>query len=195
LAFRNADEMFLSGTTGVIYIAPDPLVTLAENTVAAPGSIVTVPVSIDNARYLETAELEIHYDTGLLDVSAVRLGSLTGDGELSVVVDDAAGILFVSINLPSVLTGGAGSLAEIDFAVSEEARRSRTLLDLQRVSLNDGALLLTEVPQVGEDSTDGTITVRKARRPDRPVALFDLPGQRLNGGMLSEFRKGKIRWD
>jgi hypothetical protein len=119
-------------------------------------------VNIDNADLLETVDLRIAYDTTLLDVTSagVRKGSLASASTVTVNVDDASGMIYVSMLMRTPLSGGAGSLLEIDFHVVSNAAPSVTRIDLQSLSLNEGQLVLTIVPVNGADSTDGILTIQ-----------------------------------
>jgi len=168
--------------TGFVLPVPvaDPLVTIGNiggSFTGTPGSTVTIPVNIDNADLLESVELRIAYDTTLLDVAAsgVRKGSLTGASTLIVNVDDAAGLVYVSMVMTRPLSAGAGSLLEIDFKVSQKAAAGETRIDLQSLSLNEGQLVLTIVPVNGADSTDGLLTIQSVAASENLVAKAENP--------------------
>jgi hypothetical protein len=221
LAFRpdGGDfDLFGSSTLGVVYVLPDPLVSLSLDGSGSAGDVVSVPVNISDGEGLQSLSLTIQYDPAVLEVSPenIKPGSLTAGAEIETTVDDDAGTILVTLTTPAPLAAGAGSLLEIDFRISPQARPGITLLDLQQVRLNEGGLILTTDPVRGDDPTDGRIRVLPRSEPDRLVALFDLPGKRLNtrmdtrldfdsgdlvskdhrpglAGMLR--RRAKIRWD
>ncbi|HLF92904.1 MAG TPA: SdrD B-like domain-containing protein, partial [Planctomycetota bacterium] len=113
----------------------------------------TVPVLIDDALGLEAADLQIFYDTALLDVlpGGVRKGALTSDGLLVANVNDAAGLITVGLAMSRPRGEGGGRLLEIDFQIKATADSGPTLLDLRRVSLDEDGLIATQ--------EDGQITV------------------------------------
>jgi hypothetical protein len=150
----------LPGIIDFTFVA-DPLVNMPTDITGTPGSTVTVPVMIDNADLLESVVLKIGYDTNRLDVAAigVRTGSLSSGGDLLVNVDDAVGTIYISLLTQPALTAGSGSLLEIDFQIRSDAVGGVTPIDLQSLSLNEGALVLTIEPVAGADATDGQITI------------------------------------
>jgi hypothetical protein len=182
LAFRpngGTFDVLASSNRGVVYVLPDPLVSLPSNTSATAGSTVTVPVNIDNGDSVLSATIRLTYDTDRLDVtsSGVHLGSLTGDGTLVANVDDSAGTIDITLNLSSPLGPGAGSLVEIDYQVDPTAVGSATL-DLQSVILNGGALILTAQPIAGADSTDGLIAIQPPLRSSNAEDMMSFnPGE------------------
>jgi hypothetical protein len=174
LAFRanGGDfDLLAASNRGVIYIAPDPLVNMPQVS-GMPESTVTVPVNIDRATQVQSLDLQIRYDTALLDVeeSGVHLGALIVDGNLSVNVDDAAGMISIAVDLPAALGPGSGSLLEIDYKIAATAQPGPTRIDLQQVVLNDGALILTIDPVAGDDPTDGLLTIIPAAGSSRGAA-------------------------
>jgi hypothetical protein len=87
----------------------------------------------------------------------------------------------------SALDGGSGSLLELEFRI-KAAPGLQTSIDLQYVSLNDGRLILNEVPREGQDPTDGSIAVapQPATAPTRNgVASVDMSAaQSLSQALL-----------
>jgi hypothetical protein len=162
LAFRPITgdvEVLASSARGVIYILPDPLVSIAS-VAGVAGSTVTVPINIDNAKHLSSAAMLVQYDTELLDVASdgVQLGTVTAGGTLTTVVDDAAGTISIALTVGQPLGPGGGSLVEIQYQIKASAT-GEAIIDLQEVVLNDGALILTEQPLPGADPTDGSISI------------------------------------
>jgi hypothetical protein len=150
-----------AGIGPIVRGGPDPLVSVARDFKAAPGQIVTVPINLDTAAGLDGAQLRLGYDSSSLEVVAVRRGTLTGDFDY-LVQRDEPGLLSVDMAGMNALSGGAGSLIEIDFRVKAGAAAGVRLLDLQWAELNDGDLTLTPAPQVGLDATDGLLTITAA---------------------------------
>jgi hypothetical protein len=181
LAFKSvsggSSELLVSSTRGVVYIVPDPLVNMPTTLKGRPGTRVTVPVLIDNAFGLEALDLQIAYDTAILDVlpGGVRLGSVTGDGLLVANVNGAAGLIRVGVAMAQPRGEGGGTLLEIDFQIHPTAAPGGTQLDLRLVSLNEDGLILTQIPIVGPDPTDGLLTVFQLGEI-RGVKFEDLDG-------------------
>jgi hypothetical protein len=143
---------------------PDPFVSLPTTLSATPGSIVTVPLTIDDARGLEALDVQIGYDPAALEVVAVRPGTVTAGATL-IKGPPTSGTLTVGavLGAPRAEAGG-GTLLEIDLRVKPTAPLGGTPIDLRRVSLNEGWLVLTPTPVAGPDPTDGQLTVVPAPR-------------------------------
>jgi hypothetical protein len=142
------------GYPAITYVGADPLVSLGRIE-ARGGALVTVPVLLDTAADLASVQLQLAYPADALALVGVRLGSLTPDFEL-LVVDRRPGALRIDMSSLLALTGGAGSLLELDFRVADNA--SGVLpLDLQWAQLNETHLTLQPLPVPGNDPTDGEI--------------------------------------
>jgi hypothetical protein len=165
---------------GIVVPAPiaDPLVNIPAAIHASAGSIVSAPVNLDDASYLESADLKIAYDPAVLSVTpgGIRKGTLTSEGTLIASVDDEAGTVTVSLYLSAPLDSGQGSLIEIDYTVRGDAASGITRLDLQAAALNEGALVLTHVPRIGADPTDGLISIALQSLHDEPESLREIWG-------------------
>ena len=155
--------MFLSLTLiGEIAALADPLVNIPTNLSGTPGSTVTAPINIDNAEGLEAADLTFSYDSALLDVLAVRTGTVTSGGTLITnpnPVTAATGTIQISLAMTTPRPAGGGSLLEVDFQIKSTAGPVTTPVNLQSVSLNEGGLVLTPPVLIGADSNDGLITI------------------------------------
>jgi hypothetical protein len=172
LAFKNAHELLVSTTSGDVYSVPDPLVNMPTNITGAAGTTVTIPINIDNALGLESIDIGnfigglpgITYDTTILDATNLSIRAGTVLPALSTIVanvNDTAGTMYIAVALnPSVpITVFNGSLLLIDFQIKAGAADGTTKIDLRNVSLNEGGLILTQVPRPGDDVTDGAIIV------------------------------------
>jgi hypothetical protein len=133
----------------------------------APGQVVTVPVEIQDANGVRSADITINYDTDLLDatdasISAVKAAdSVWPDGTpWAPNVDDATGTIIVTIFTFPPLGAGGGSLMTIDFTIKIDAQPgTSTNIDLERVSLNEGQIPYDPQPTKGDDPTDGEVTI------------------------------------
>ncbi|QDV82500.1 cohesin domain-containing protein [Stieleria magnilauensis] len=140
-------------------------VDIADDLTAAPASVVSVPVNIDDADGVRGAEIRLSYDTDLLDLEKadVTAGSVWDSGndtQVTVNVDDATGTIIIFISSSSELAATAGSLVELQFTVDHDATvGATTTLDLTSVVLNEGQLSVTPSPIAGDDETDGTLTI------------------------------------
>ena len=146
-----------TGISPLTAVGPDPLVDIPRDLTAQAGGLVTVPVRLDTAAYLESAQLSIAWDAGQLELVEVRRGSLTEDFQWFV-SDQQAGSLTVDMSRLAQMDGGQGSLLELVFRVDSNARGS-VGIDLQMARLNDTRLTLNPAPQIGADPTDGLIQV------------------------------------
>jgi hypothetical protein len=132
---------------------------------------VATPINIDDAAGIRAAEIRVSYDTTILDLTEndVSAGSVwSGDTTVQVVasVDDAAGMIVISIFGAEALPATGGSLVELNFTVQSGATvDSSAVVDLTQVRLNEGAIPLDTPPQTGLDATDGLITVTENDNP------------------------------
>jgi hypothetical protein len=146
------------GGGAINFSGPDPRVDVPIDATADRGAVVTVPVRIDTALGLESAQLRIAYDASRFDLVEVRRGSISGDFGWFIASTEA-GRITVDMTRLAALAGGAGTLLDIDLRVRADALPGVSPIDLQYARLNDGHLTLGVVPQPGADETDGRITV------------------------------------
>ena len=154
----------------------DPYVHIATDLTGAPGSMITVPVLIDDAVDLEAADLRLSYDATLLEVVAVRAGSVTTGATIitnPTPASNATGTLTVGLALTTPRPAGGGSLLEIDFRIKPTATSGATALNLTQVSLNEDGLVLSPLPVPGHDGSDGILTIRSTTPNTPPVAVAD----------------------
>jgi hypothetical protein len=192
----------------VIVSGRDPLVSLPTTLQAAPGGMVTVPVTIDDALGLEAGDLVLGWDTSQLEVVAVRTGTVTAGATLMThqpAPTTDGGLLHVGLVLRAPRPGsGGGSLLEVDYRVAPIAEAGPIALDLRQVTLNEGGLVLTPLPVPGPDPTDGRITVVNAAAPAlaeaaiRPALIGDAAGPATSPASSSsedELRAATLRAD
>jgi parallel beta-helix repeat protein len=139
---------------------PDPVVSLGSVPNALPGEIVTLPVNLDTAAGLESAQVRIRYDADTFEVVDVRRGELTADFGWFI-KQEAPGTLSVDMSRMSALSGGSGSLLDVDLRVNPTAASGRHAIDLEWASLNEDALTLNPAPKAGQDPTDATVQVSR----------------------------------
>jgi len=145
---------------GIIAVGRDPLLSIPENLAAQRGSMVTVPILVDDATDLFLADIDLRYDTNVFDLSdsGVSLGALTTGWNLISNVDDADGRVRLSAYSISALSSGFGSIVELEFNVRSDAVLGVTVIDLlESCSLNEGGLVLTL--QDGEVGIQDAITI------------------------------------
>ncbi len=140
-------------------------VDIPDDLTAAPAAIISVPVNIDSAEGVRSAEIRLSYDTALLDLdpSAIIFGSVWGnssDTQVVANVDDPTGTVVIFVSASTPLGTISGSLVELSFeVVSGAAVGTTTVIDLTEVVLNEGAINLSLLPIVGPDATDGLLTI------------------------------------
>ena len=163
------------GAVPLTFAGPDPVVSIGANPTGTPGGTVIVPVNLDLAAGLESAQIEIGYDPTVLEVVMVRKGTLTGDFQWFIVKQEA-GLIRIDTSRIGALDGGAGSLVDIEFRIRTDVTigTTSTRVDLRHATLNDTRLTLNPVPQPGPDATDGSIGIRPpttARNDGAPAGV------------------------
>lgn len=140
-------------------IGPDPLVSIPTTMTAALDELVTVPVLVDPADGLSSAQITLAYDAAVLELVEVRRGAWTENfGIFLYGAED--GLLKIDMNGDAnSVDSGTGAIAQAVFRVIGLPATGSTTMDLQRVTLNDGQLVLTPVSVPGEDATDGRVTI------------------------------------
>ncbi|HUG67971.1 MAG TPA: cohesin domain-containing protein [Pirellulaceae bacterium] len=139
-------------------------VQIADGIVGHPSERVTVPVNIDDATGVRAAEIRIEYDTAQLDVQRkdIAAGSAWAGTAVAIAnVDQHAGAIVVFVFSTESLAGGSGSVIDVSFTIRSDALPNEAAIDLAKVRLNEGQIELTGVPQVGADTTDGSITIQR----------------------------------
>ncbi|MCX7891791.1 MAG: Ig-like domain-containing protein [Burkholderiales bacterium] len=115
--------------------------SVAPGISGTPGSVVTVPVLLDDATGLESAQLRVAFDPDALELIGVRRGTVAADFQWFVQRPEA-GVAYVDMSRLSAVTGGSGTLVEIDFVINEGAP-AEIPVDLQWVRLNEGYFATT----------------------------------------------------
>ncbi|MCW5625570.1 MAG: hypothetical protein KIT73_12730, partial [Burkholderiales bacterium] len=144
------------------FVGPDPVVSVTANPSGRPGSVVTVPVSLDTAAGLESVQLRIAYDPAVLEYVELRRGDLTADFNWFV-SSHVPGLVTVDATRLQPLARGTGALLQIDFRIREGASAGDTAIDIQAAALNETRLTLNPLPVPGLDATDGRVTVETAK--------------------------------
>ena len=139
-------------------------VAIPTDLTVEPSGQLVVPVEISDAEGVRGVEIEINYDTDLLDTDSdsIAVGSVWSGAGATVVadVDDGAGTIVIWVFAAEGLDSGSGSLVDITFtAAGDAAVGTSTEIDLAEVVLNEKEISVDPEPQPGEDSTDGQITL------------------------------------
>jgi hypothetical protein len=140
------------------FAGADPLVSLPRTLSATIGETIVIPVNLDNAQGLESVQLHLSWDASTLTLVGVHRGSLTGSFQYFVKTSEPGSVTIDTSGLQA-LSGGSGSLVELEFRVDSGAKPGAQLIDLEWARLNDSHLTLTPVPQAGEDPTDGVVRI------------------------------------
>src|SRR5262249_35921791 len=142
----------------VVVGGPDPFVHIPTTGLSAiPGSLVTVPVLIDNADGLQEVQLTLHFDPTKVQVApgGVQTGAVTDGSKLAAVSNPTDGTLIVDLLRSTPVQGAVGgSLLLVTLQVNPNASAGTMPLDLAGARLNAGGLTLTPQPVPGADPTD-----------------------------------------
>lgn len=182
-------------TVSLVQGGPDPKLSIPTTLTAAAGDSLIIPVHLDSILDLtgngvESAELAIYYDATVLDVSAVRLGSLltaASGWTIASRIDPLAGRVLLSVSSPSPLEGVfEGELVQLQATVKPTAPLGATALNLAasardpgvRTQLNEGYLTLIPAPtdRADDAGVDGVLTIlaaADASSSDQPSATWD----------------------
>ena len=101
-------------------LTAESIVSIPDDIPGVTGEVAMAPVEIDDATGVLSFGFDITYDTALLDLSDtdVKSGSLTSSGWFFVTNIIGGGLAKVGGYSTIPLTGGSGSLLEIDFHVA-----------------------------------------------------------------------------
>lgn len=165
-------------TVSLVQGGPDPKLSIPTTLTAAPGEHLTIPVHLDSILDLtgngvESAELVVYYDATVLDVTAVRLGSLLTAAPgwmLATRIDSLAGRVLVSLSSHTPLEGVfEGEFVRLQATVKATAALGATALNLAasardpgvQTQLNEGYLTLIPAPtdRADDPGVDGVLTV------------------------------------
>ncbi|WP_414521375.1 cohesin domain-containing protein, partial [Umezakia ovalisporum] len=119
------------------------------NQTVKPGERIEIPVNIDDATGVLGIDLEIKYDTGLIDLSNIVVGDLNPSFSIETNIIEAEGSARVAIYRGTPLTGGEGSIAKLILTVPESSS-GEIILDLVTAKVN-------EQPVV---TLDGVLTIQ-----------------------------------
>ncbi|MFI4889019.1 MAG: hypothetical protein ACHQIL_00655 [Steroidobacterales bacterium] len=118
---------------------------------AAPGSTVTVPVSISSARGLRSMHLVIRYDARALTPVSIERSALTSGFSYTARIAEP-GVLHIEATGRQPLRMGGGELFGLKFALAPSAA-GKLRIDFESASLNDARLAV-------RDPDEGAIIVK-----------------------------------
>lgn len=165
---------------------PDPKLSIPTDLVANLGQELTIPINIDSivdltGDGLDSADLIIHYDATVLDVTGVSLGSLVANQDwiIGSRIDPLAGRVLISLAGTTPLEGVfQGEFAQLHATVKSSAASGSFPLNLAasardlpfRTQLNEGWLTLIPAPTNADDDpgVDGRVTILPAADAPTP---------------------------
>ena len=101
-----------------------------------PGSIVRVPVTLDNAVNVAGVLLQVNYAQQIVSVNGVGAGGLGQAFTLN--YEDQDGVLTLMLTRTTNLASGSGQLVYVDFKINDGAKESDyTELTIAQFSLSD----------------------------------------------------------
>jgi hypothetical protein len=171
---------------------PDPKLSVPTDLAAAPGESLTIPVLIDSivdltGTGLESADLVMYYDAGVLEIAGVQLGTLLeaqpGQWLLATNHDPLAGRIIISLAGIRPLEGFfQGELVRLQARVKETASGGSVAINLAAsaadpsrfTQLNEGYLTLIPAPTdaANDPGVDGRVTIHAPMGPpgNQPMA-------------------------
>lgn len=139
-------------------------VSISDSLVASPGEIITVPISIDDATGIVSADITLKFDASIFDINLdtleFNLGTLTGTQTPDDATDDwnSSIVIFtdgrINFNVydENRIAGGTGSLIELKIKVRDNAPVDITSpIDLVSVSLNE--------EKIANNIVDGNVNI------------------------------------
>jgi len=192
---NNPNSVYVDAS-GTVYIAdavnnrvrkivvsdPSIIAVSAPDLTAAYNQSLTVPISIDNATGIISAEVFLEYDTALLTLSGVSSAGTLSDG-WSVQTNTEVGTgtletIKVALATNQSAATGAATLVEFNFVVNDIRTPASSPLTLTHVLLNDGTPAHTatsgSVTLVGNDATGSTDVSSVIPREAITVTITDL---------------------
>jgi surface-anchored protein len=178
---------------------PDPRLFIPTTLTGVAGGTVTVPVRLEVTEpggvSFRSADFAVAFDPARFSASNVRVGGLLSGFVVVSEVDNAAGVVRVSVYSPTGVTlpnGTTGDALLIDFAVSLSAPAGGSPVNLladnglTRTALNEGQLTLSPAPTnaANDANVDGTITVG---------GVTAVSGFRVNDGSAQRSRVTSLR--
>jgi YD repeat-containing protein len=138
----------------VRFLTPQPFISVASEVSGQPGTMVTVPVSIDRPATFSSGLIDLRFNAAVLQLEAVR--AAPGSGVSVSVNAMGAGEVQITVTGPAAGQVPAGSLLLLDFQVSATAQPgSIVAIDLAAESLD----MVQGPSRPGADGTDGSLVI------------------------------------
>jgi Cohesin domain len=159
-----------AGIVALVTMAPPTVLADSRNLslpayLANPGSILEVPLSLDNAAGLAAIRVQINFDPDVLELKAVTAGPLGESFEMS--QGDGDGFVQLIFARAEALAGGAGRLAMLRFRANDGAVADLfSELAIAELSLSDstGVIDLRQKDTLG--ITNGQVVVSAEQNID-----------------------------
>lgn len=162
----NKAKFAIPGITVVFLVAAvcvgiaQGTVTVSVPSVSGPaGGAFTVPIEVDDATSISGADITLRFDPEVLTATGAQPTSLTSDFFL--IDNPMDGQIIVTLAGATGITGGSGSIVNINFDIDATAAEGNTSpLALSSVSLFDESATI-----IGLTATDGTFAVNAPSPP------------------------------
>ncbi|MBZ8180005.1 cohesin domain-containing protein [Oscillatoria salina] len=116
----------------------DASLSIDQNLAATAGETFSVAINLENGAGVQAADILLNFDTDLLDVNEVSVGSLNPNWSVFENINEENGELRLSLFTTQPLINGTGSIVEIEFQVAEDAVLNNiSTLDLVSAALNE----------------------------------------------------------
>ena len=150
------------GIPPIVFGGPDPVINLPRDLGAEPNEVISVPVQLDTSAGLESVQLRLAYDADTFELVQVRRGTLTQDFDWYVSAQ-SPGQVSVDMSRLTAMADATGTLLVLDLRVKPNAKAGSAAIDLSYARLNDSHLTLHDLPQPGDDVTDGSVQILPRR--------------------------------
>ncbi len=154
-----------AGSSPLDFTGPARNIVLGGSRTATAGTVIRVPLTLDDSSGVESLAAKLVYDASRLEYLGARPGA---DFQFRL-IRERAGEIVVDLARLAALGTGVGELLTVDFQVRAAAPAGAALVDLQVLKLNDGRLVQASVSQAGADPTDAQITVLASAPPAPPL--------------------------
>ncbi|MEC4985173.1 MAG: cohesin domain-containing protein [Oscillatoria sp. PMC 1068.18] len=116
----------------------DATLSIDQNLAATAGETFSVAINLENGEGVQAADIFLKFDTDLLDVNEVSVGSINPNWSVFENINEETGELRLSLFHTQPLGNNPGSLVEIEFQVAEDAEIDNiSTLDLVSAALNE----------------------------------------------------------
>lgn len=116
----------------------DATLSIDQNLAATAGESFSVAINLENGAGVQAADIFLKFDTDILDVNEVSVGSINPNWSVFENINEETGELRLSLFNTQPLGNNPGSIVEIEFQVAEDAVLNNiSTLDLVSAALNE----------------------------------------------------------